>query len=129
MTISKKEKTNIVIHDFIQDRGRPGRKLYSAKVGGVFISRLVLDPGTKVGDHYHKKTAVTLYVGSGSILGRFENVTTKKRKEVQIRPRTGAIHLPAGVAISLENMSKKKVTVIIFSDAKLNTGDEYLYDL
>ncbi|MBH41516.1 MAG: hypothetical protein CL685_02280 [Candidatus Magasanikbacteria bacterium] len=127
--MSKKEKTSIIVHDFVPDGSRTGRVLYSAKVRGVYVSRLVLDPGTKVGGYYYKKTVVTLYVGSGSVLGKFENITTKERKEFPITMKTGAIHLPAGVAISLENKSKKKATVIIFSDARLQTGDDYLYNL
>ena len=69
------------------DKTKPGRTLSTVKIGGVYMSRLIIDPGVTTGNYYHKKTSVMFYVESGSVVAIFENVVTKEHEEGQLRGR------------------------------------------
>ena len=45
-----------------EDSSKPGRTLWSAKVGDVYMSRLIIDPDVTTGRYYHKVNKVMMYL-------------------------------------------------------------------
>ena len=119
----------IKLFSFQEDKTKPGRTISSVKIGGVYMSRLVIHRGVTIGEYFHKETSVMFYVGRGSILGTFEQVNTKQRKQVALNPQRHAIHLPPYVAISLKNVAYEPAVLVVFSNRRLDSGDEYPYPL
>ena len=76
----KKDSSDIVqIYQFHVDETKPGRVLSTTRIGDVYMSRLVIEPGVVTGNRYHKKTSRMFYVESGSVLAIFEDVESQKK--------------------------------------------------
>lgn len=119
----------ITRYKFEKDRSRPGRSLQCVKVGGVYIFRLVIEPGQVVGNIYFKQTNIIFFVEVGRLHVRCIQVNTTEEKEMMIDPSGGIIHLPPHVAVGFKNTRKENAVVIMFSDKALRSGDEYDYEV
>ena len=117
----------ITRYKFEKDRSRPGRSLQCVKVGGVYISRVVIEPGKSIGDIYFKQTNIILFVEVGQLVMKCVQVNTKQEKEMLLGPDEGIVHLPPYVALGLKNNQKKEAVVIMFSNKALRSKDEYEY--
>jgi len=122
-------KDFIHVFNFVRDKRKSGRILSNVKVGGVYISRLMVEPGVITGNNYHKKTFLMMYVESGSILGIFENINTKERKELKIHPAKQVIHIPPFVSVATKNIGLDEAVIVIFSNRCLRLGDDFEYQV
>src|SRR3989344_416625 len=100
------EQKPITHYPFQQDRRKPGRLLETVKVGGVWITRVTIEPGVVTGNLYHKKTSLMLFVTQGRLRFKFIHVNTGEQKEFEMERGRGLIHIPPYVAIVDKNMGK-----------------------
>ena len=114
----------IKIFNFVEDGSKAGRILSTAKIGDVFMSRLVIDPGVTTGNVYHKKTRIMFYVGDNPVLATFEHVITKERKEVLLNPGEKAIHVPENVALKTKNVGDTEAVIVFFSNKPIRSEDD-----
>jgi uncharacterized RmlC-like cupin family protein len=114
----------------VTDSSKPGRVLHQVKVGDIYMSRLIMDPGVTTGNYYHKVNRLMFYVGRGTVEAHFEHVHTKEKKVLRMRPGKDVIHVPAYVALTTVNKGKDEAVCIYFSNHPLrNEGDCYAYEL
>lgn len=114
---------------FEEDSSVPGRILSTAKVGLVYMTRIRMQPGKVMGNFFHKETSRMFYVGVGSVHCRFEQSVTQERDEFDLVPGSKAVQIPPGVAFQMENTGSTSAVVVVFSNRRLNTGDEHPYSL
>ncbi len=114
----------IQLFRFVEDKTKRGRVLSMVKIGGVYMSRLVISPGVTTGNYYHKKTKIMFYVGRGKVKAVFEQVKTKKRKELIMDPGKHVVHLPSHVALATKNIGKQKAVVVYFSNHALRDSKD-----
>ena len=69
-------KQFITSYKFTKDRSKPGRILEWVKVGEVFISRIVIDPGMTLSNIYNKETNVIMFVEKGRLKSKFVHIET-----------------------------------------------------
>ena len=117
----------IQIFQFIRDDSRSGRVLSTVRIGDVYMSRMVIEPGVVIGNFYHKETYIMLYVEYGSVLIGLEHIETKERKEIQFRPGEDVIHISPLVARSIKNVGLDEAVIVFFSNKKLRSEDKYEY--
>jgi dTDP-4-dehydrorhamnose 3,5-epimerase-like enzyme len=117
------------VFKFINDHTKPGRILSSVKIGEMYMTRMVVNPGVLTGNKYHKHTQVMAFVERGNIEAIFENINTKERRKIQIKTGTQAIHIPNCVAHSMRNVGTDQAVVLFFTDKRLRSGDDYEYQL
>jgi hypothetical protein len=128
--IQKDSPTRFITrYRFEKDRSRPGRSLQCVKVGGVYISRLVIESGQKIGNVYFKQTNIIFFVEVGKLYMKCIQVNTKQGKEIILSPAEGIVHLPPYVALGFKNTEKDDAVVIMFSNKALRSGDEYNYEV
>ncbi len=109
------------------DASKPGRVLSSVKVGDIYMSRLVIDPGVTTGNHYHKENRIMIYAEKGDVSLKMEHVVSKKRKDMKLVPGRDVIHIPNLVAHSTTNVGEESAIVVVFSNFPLRTDDSYEY--
>lgn len=117
----------ITQYTFRVDQSKPGRILETGKIGGVFVSRLTIDPGVVTGNLYHKETSAVLFVTKGVVHFRFKQVRTGEDRETALSPGSGIIHLPPYVAIGNKNITKEPAVVIFFSNKPFRSVDDYSF--
>lgn len=117
----------INIFEFHDDASKDGRILSSVKIGGVYMSRMVVEPGIVTGNYYHKLTSSVFYVESGSVVCTFQQINTKQRKYLQIAPARQVVHVPPYVAIATENVGFDAAIMVFFSNRPLRSDDNYEY--
>jgi mannose-6-phosphate isomerase-like protein (cupin superfamily) len=124
----KKDSSDIVqIYQFHVDETKPGRVLSTTRIGDVYMSRLVIDPGVVTGNRYHKKTSRMFYVESGSILAVFEDVESQNKVEHKIKAGSHAIHIPPYTAFATKNIGIIPVIIVLFSNLPSRSDDNYDY--
>lgn len=126
---SSKKNRFIEVFSFKEDASKPGRMLATAKIGDVYMSRLVIDKGVVTGNYFHKKTRVMFYCANGNVLARFEHVKTHEKKEIALTRGKQVIHVPPYVALATKNVGRGKATLVFFSDRPLRSGDSYPYEI
>jgi len=128
MTNDKPEQF-INFFTFIKDNSRSGRVLEFAKVGKVYVSRLVIQPNQITGNYYHKKTNRLFMIEEGKVQMKFIQVNTGEVKEIVMTPGSGLVHVPSHVAFARKNIGKGPAVIIIFSDNPLRSDDDYEYEV
>lgn len=113
--------------EFTKDATKPGRLLYWVRIGDVYMSRLIIDPGVATGNYFHKKTQVMFYVSYGDVVAAFEQVKTKENKKFKVRPTKHVVHIPSFVAHATKNVGDKPAVLVFFSNRKLRSGDDFEY--
>lgn len=116
-------------YPFQQDRRKPGRLLETVKVGGVWISRVTIDPGVITGNLYHQKTSVMMFVTQGRLRFKFVQINTGEQKEFEMERGRGLIHLPPYVAIADKNIGKDPAVVYYLSNHPFRLDDDYEYKI
>lgn len=124
---SKKSQNFIDVFQFETDKSKPGRILSTVRMGDVYMSRLVISPGVVTGNYYHKRTKIMFYVGNGTLQAIFENVKTKERKEMILKPAKQVIHVPPYVSFATKNIGKEDIVVVYFSNKPLRSEDNFAY--
>ena len=119
----------IQIFKFVDDISKPGRILSTAKIGEVYMSRLLIDPGITTGNIYHKDTSAMFFVERGEVLASFENIETKEKKDLKVRTGTHAIHIPPFVANATKNIGTNTAVLVFFTDKRLRSGDDFDYHI
>lgn len=120
---------DVQLFELTPDVSKSGRILLSAKIGSVYMSRLVIDPGVITGNYYHKLTSLMFYVESGSVVAGFEQVETKEHKIISLKPDRHVIHVPPLVALATKNIGFGRAVVIFFSSHELRSEDTYDYKI
>jgi len=124
---------NKINKDFIQifrlseDNTKPGRVLYSAKIGEVYMTRIMIDPGVIIGNHYRKNTRVMYHLCSGQALVVFEDVATKQKQEFMLRQKREVVHVPENVALAVKNVGNDVAELVAFSNNPLRSEDTVEY--
>jgi len=116
-------------YPFQQDRRKPGRLLETVKVGGVWITRVTIEPGVVTGNLYHKKTSLMLFVTQGRLRFKFIHVNTGEQKEFEMERGRGLIHIPPYVAIVDKNIGKDSAVVYYLSNHPFRQDDDYEYKI
>ena len=120
----------IKIFHFQQDNSKEGRVLSTARIGDIYMSRLVLDPGVTSGNYYHKKTRLMFYVGNNPVLATFIQVNTGERRQVLFNPGEKAVHVPEYVALSTKNIGEEEAVIVFFSNNPIRSEDDvFPYDM
>tara|TARA_B100000700_G_C14877452_1_gene776372 strand:+ start:272 stop:667 length:396 start_codon:yes stop_codon:yes gene_type:complete len=124
---STKHEDGRHIFCFEKDVSKEGRVLSHVQVGGVFMSRLVVEPGVVTGNYFYTSTHVLMSVEFGTVLARFEHVHTKEKKELQLRPGLELVEIPKKVASATKNIGTKPAVIVFFSDKPLRTSEAFHY--
>ncbi|MBT4153553.1 MAG: hypothetical protein HOE53_02795 [Candidatus Magasanikbacteria bacterium] len=114
----------ITICDFVHDLSKPGRRVSTAKIGDVFMTRVEIEPGVITGGYYHKETEVVFYVAKGRVHASFEQVCTKKRKEFILDPGRHIVQIPPCHKISTQNVGKGNAILVFFSNRELRSKSD-----
>ncbi len=99
--------------------------LESVKVGDVYISRQVIEPGNISGNHYHKETNTIFFIEQGKVRVKFKQVHTGEEKSFVMQPGDGIVHVPTYVAVASKNIGKEEAIVILLSNKAFRSGDDY----
>lgn len=119
----------ITIFAFVEDKSKEGRILSVAKIGDVYMSRLMIEPGVLTGNLYHQEAKVMFYVERGSILALFEHIDTKERQELLLEPGKHVVHVPTRVAHSTKNIGRETAVIVFLTSHRLRSGDDYPYSI
>ena len=119
----------IEIFDFQHDKSKPGRTLSTARIGGIYMSELIVDPGLTTGNYYHKKTKVSFFVTQGELQCTFVHVKNGLRKVMTLKPSTKVIHVPPYVSFATKNVTDTKAILVYFSNFPLRSKDSYRFDV
>lgn len=122
------KKDFIKVFHFQEDNSKEGRLLATAKIGDVYMSRLVIDPGVTTGGYYHKETRMMFYVGNNPVEALFEHVLTGEQKKMRLEPGKQAIHVPENVIVTTKNISTGEAVLVFFSNKPLRSNDNYERD-
>ncbi|MBH41517.1 MAG: hypothetical protein CL685_02285 [Candidatus Magasanikbacteria bacterium] len=128
--MAKREKNLerfIEIFAFTEDTSKQGRVLESVKVGDVYMSRLRIAPGVTTGNYYYSDTNVLMSVECGAVMMYCENVETKERIEMKVKPGEKLIEIGPKVARATKNIGKKDAILIFFSDKPLRSSTSFSY--
>lgn len=117
----------IEVFDFHRDRSKPGRTLATAKIGGLFMSELIIDPGVETGSYYHKKTKIMFFVTQGELQCTFVHVKSGDRKTINLKPCTKAIHVPPYVSFVTKNIGRDKAVAVYFTNLPLRSKDNFSF--
>lgn len=112
------------IFEFRKEKSKPGRALWTVKMGDVYMSRLLIDPGVTTGNYFHKLARIMFYVGGGEVLAAFEHVHTGRRMEMKVEYAKHAVHVPPYVALATKNIGHEPAIMIFFSDRPLRDKDD-----
>lgn len=125
--MGKNSKQFIEVFELTADSSREGRMLYLARVGNVYMSQYVIEPGITVRGHYHKEARNIFYVEEGKVRCRFENVNTRELRSFEVRPGKDVIHIPEYVAHEFRNVGPAAATLVIFCNNQPRSGDDWDY--
>lgn len=113
-------KPFITKYKFHKDEKKETRVLESVRVGGVHITRVVIQPNATVGNVYLTATNLVFFVQVGRVHTKFVQTDGSKEKSFDLEPNSGIIHVPPGVAFGIKNLVDKKSVVVAFSDRPLH---------
>jgi len=116
-------------YPFSEDKSREERVLQTVRIGGVYFSRVEVEPGAVVANLYYRNTNFIFFVELGKMKARFVQVHSGEEKELVMEPGGGLMHVPPYNAFALKNLSKEKGIMIVFSDQPLRSGDDVEYKL
>lgn len=119
----------INVFQFVKDTSKPGRTLSWCRIGDMYMSRLVIEPGVTTGNYYHKDTRVTFYVGSGQVEAAFVQVVTGQSTRLHITAAKQVVQIPSYVAHSTKNVGTEPAVLVFFSNRKLRSGDDYEFSV
>jgi hypothetical protein len=110
----------ITKYKFQKDDTKETRILESVRVGGVFITRIIIQPFAIVGNVYLKETNLVFFAQVGKVKTKFIKIDGTEEKEFEMCPNSGIIHVPPNVAFAIENIKSDKSVVVAFSDRPLH---------
>lgn len=113
-------KPFITKYTFHKDEKKETRILESVRVGGVYISRIIIRPRATVGNIYWTDTNAVFFVQVGSVLAKFVQPSGVEEKEFILRPDDGIVHVPPNVAFAMKNLLDEQSVVVAFSDRPLH---------
>lgn len=116
-------------YPFSEDQSRDDRLLQTVRIGGVYISRVEINPDGVVANLYYKTTNFIFFIETGRCKVKFIQTNTGEEKESVISPKDGIMHVPPGNAFALKNLSHEKATMVVFSDKPLRAGDDVDYKI
>lgn len=116
-------------YPFHPDASKSGRILHTAKIGDVYMYRVVIAPGATGGNYFHKKTSIIYYLEKGKVMSVFEQVHTKQQKTIHLQTCQQAIHIPPYVAHATKNTGKQDALLIMFTSHPVRSGDNYPYQV
>ena len=119
----------ITRYKFSEDKSKPNRTLDTAKVGGVYVSRLTMQPGVVSGNLYHKETNIIFFVTKGKVRSEFVDIKTEEMQVVVSEPGSGIVHHPPGIAIAAANVSDDESVMVFFSNKPLRADDDFEYSV
>ena len=120
-------KQFIDIFELTPDASREGRVLYTARVGNVYMSQHVIEPGTTVNAHFHKQTRNIFYVEEGKVRCRFEHIVSKEYRAFEVKPGKDVLHIPENVAHEFSNVGSVPAVLVMFSNQQPRSGDDFDY--
>ena len=129
MNTNKLLITGVQLFELVLDTSKIGRILSSVKIGDVYMSRLIIEPGIATGNYYHRSTSIMFYVEYGSVVAGFEQVDTKEHKIMSLKPDRHIIHVPPYVAMATKNVGFDNAVVIFFSNHELRSDDTCVYKI
>lgn len=119
----------IEVFDFHRDRSKPGRTLATARVGALYMSELIVDPGVVTGNYYHKKTKIMFFVTQGELQCTFVHIKTGEKKTINLKPCAKAIHVPPYVSFATKNISRDKAVAVYFTNLPLRSKDNFSFSV
>lgn len=118
------QKNFITRYRFKRESPKHGRALDTAKVGGVNISRLDIEPGATVGNLYFMSTSMMFFVERGRLRIKCYQINTRENCEMVITAEDGIIHVPPQVGFAIANIGNDSASVVVFSDKPLRDEDD-----
>ncbi len=120
----------ITRYKFHKDETRPNRVLESVRVGGVYISRIIIKPKAIIGNIYRTKTNAVYFSQIGCVQMKFVQKDTLEEKEFRLGPDDGIIHLPPNVAFAIRNLRDEESVMVAFSDRPLfDHSDDEVFEV
>jgi len=116
-------------YPFAEDKSRDERVLQTVQIGGVYISRVDIQPGRSVANLYYQNTNFIFFIEKGRCKAKFVQVETKQEREVVMEPGDGIMHVPPGNAFAVKNIEDDCSTMVVFSDQPLRAGDDVDYHI
>lgn len=118
------DKTSFITkYKFDKDQSRPGRTVKSVCVGGVYISRVSIDPHRVAGNIYYEQTNIIFFVERRRLKMKCIQINTGEEKEMVIEAGDGVIHIPQYTAFAFKNIEDESCVLIIMSNRPLRSGD------
>ncbi len=120
----------ITKYSFQKDETKEARVLESVRVGGVHISRIIIQPHALIGNVYLKKTNIVFFSQQGRVRAKFAQIDGSQEKEFEVCPNSGIIHVPPNVAFAIRNLESIQSVVVAFSDRPLHDhSDDEPFDV
>ena len=114
------EKPFITKYKFHKDEKKETRVLESVRVGGVYITRIVIQPRAVVGNVYLTQTNIVFFAQVGRVHTKFVQTDGAREQSFDLEPSSGIIHVPPGVAFAIQNLVDAQSVVVAFSDRPLH---------
>lgn len=113
-------KPFITKYRFNRDETHTTRILESVRVGGVYISRLIIKPHATIGNVYLTDTNIVFFVQIGKLRVKFMHPNGTEKKEFIMDSDDGIVHIPANVAFAMKNLEDTESVAVSFSDRPLH---------
>ncbi|OIO20292.1 MAG: hypothetical protein CO029_00095 [Candidatus Magasanikbacteria bacterium CG_4_9_14_0_2_um_filter_41_10] len=114
----------VTIYRFHKDDTKKSRILESVRVGGVYITRMIIRPRATIGNLYFTKTNMVFFVQSGNLDATFIQPSSGQEKSFHLEPDSGIIHVPPHVAFGIKNTQDTESILVSFSDRPLHDRDD-----
>ena len=114
----------VTTYHFHKDDTKKTRILESVRVGGVYITRMIIHPHAIVGNVYFTQTNMVFFAQVGEVHATFVQIKGGQEKTFQLDPESGIIHIPPNVAFAIKNTQETDSVVVSFSDQPLHDRDD-----
>ncbi len=114
------EQPFITKYAFHKDETKPSRILESVRVGGIYITRIIIQPREVIGNVYLRETNFVFFTQVGKVRTAFSTPDGTKKKSFEMCPQSGIIHVPPNVAFAMKNLENEVSVLVAFSNRPLH---------
>ncbi|HBB38551.1 MAG: hypothetical protein UV82_C0011G0015 [Candidatus Magasanikbacteria bacterium GW2011_GWD2_43_18] len=120
----------VTTYHFHKDDTKKTRVLESVRVGGVYITRMIIFPKAIIGNLYFTKTNMVFFAQVGELDAKFIQPSSGKEKMFHLEPDSGIVHVPPYVAFAIKNRLDTESVLVSFSDEPLHDrSDDVPFDV
>jgi len=110
----------VTTYKFHKDDTKKTRILESVRIGGVYITRMIIHPKAMIGNVYFTETNMVFFAQAGKLDAKFIQPSSGKEKIFHLEPESGIVHVPPHVAFAIRNTLDTESVLVAFSDHPLH---------